>query len=163
MHAPAFSAALLSGALFLTALFSPGSSAQAGESKTALHISAFQGQVEARLTRYEGSKIIDPKMVGLEPAPDQGTRLLQRLGISQTDFRPVSCREECTTLDKGGTFILDLSRWAGHPYVRMELKVDGVTLWEAEGSTESFQQWIIKTQSPQVKTTDDRKLLVMLE
>lgn len=163
MHAPAFSAALLSGALFLTTCLGAASSAQAGDRETALHISAFQGQVDARLTRYEGSKIIDPKMAGLEPAPDQGTRLLQRLGIAQTDFRPVVCREECTTLDKGGTFILDLSHWAGHPHVRVELKVDGVTLWEAEGSAESFRQWIIKTQSPQVKTTDDRKLLVMLE
>lgn len=171
MHARVFSPALLSAfTLGLYALTAPVS-AQAGEHEATLHISALQGEVSAKLARYDGSKVIDPKLAGLEPAPDQGTRLLERLGIGPGDFREESSRPirssdpwvQTVAMGTGGTFILNLADWTGRPYVKVELKVDGVTVWEAEGSAESFQQWIVKTQSPQVKTTDDRKLLVMLE
>lgn len=145
--------------------------AQAGDHETTLHISAMHGEVGAHFARYSGRKIIDPKMAGLEPGADQGTRLLNRLGIDAGDFsrdasRKVSSSDPWTqtvSLAGGGTFILNLSDWTGQPHVKVELKKDGVTIWEAEGSAADFKQWIITTQSPQVKTTDDRKLLVMLE
>lgn len=168
------SLALLS--VFATGFFclSAGPS-QAGDHEATLHISAMRGEVGAHFARYSGHKIIDPKMAGLEPGSDQGTRLLNRLGIAADDFSKVASRDasrrisssdpwtQTVSLAGGGTFILNLSDWTGQPHVKVELKMDGITLWEAEGSADSFKQWVIKTQSPQVKTTDDQKLLVMLE
>ncbi len=132
-------------------------------------ITTSSGSVGAHFSQYFGKRTFPVPV----PTDTEGGFVMVDLPVG-SDYRKLMARDDQfgpritagngwnqqTTIHGPGIFILDLADWDDSPKASVELLIDGVIVWHAEGTGDNYRNWNIITRAKNVRITDDREVAI---